>query len=900
MKKLFTLLVVFCVAISANAKKWDFTNWSPSTLSMIKAVASTEADDAAEWRTVEKSGGNGANGELGAYYKVQAQSYAPVTVGDVEIPELKGLKFSLVSAKPALAIVFDMQTTTDANKWGPYASPSYLWIQGNKDTISVPGVKRGTKLKIGVESHKLSEARGFTLAVDGTAVAADEDAAVTTKEYAEVTWTIPEGDGAEVEAKLYPNKGCHIYFIEIESDDSEKSKVCYLYTGEPTAALLDRINALDTYETYAHDMASDTPNAINFQDFDVLVIDPAFSTEKAEALKGILPWQPVVNFNANLYPAWGYGEVAEPASELALIMQKDAPLFAGIEIAEEEDMQMFTVTNGNVMPVGVFLDGNFADDVVFATDFNDSGDVTAPVTLFHGHNMNHNAYLYLPYSVEAIEDIAEGVEGIIPNALAVAAASKSKVGPTNTPVIEVVNGKLNATVTITDKISKAAIYYTLDGTDPTEESTLYTEPLFLTTDCTVKAVALGEGYLLSDIASADVKMLDQAKAPQIFIASADNEPTIVSFTTDEVAAVEGDTITIWYNYTGEADTLVSTKYVDPIKIQTTTDKTKTIYAFAIAKNLVPSELVSESLNANTGSLLRRKVLTHMDSNSTDWNGGSTSTKYYFSWGKSAQSAYIEDVDPESGDIIQTLRTPETFQPGTDDGSGVKTFENEMNADWQIKSYGQVIDWVSNSIGSTLNDGGGYNPCTVNDLDTEGLITKFFLQFGGKASGESANASIETVKKFKGPFNVLAFLGNGQKSDGAPHTIEIAVSTDTTAVENWVALDSVKTPDRMRNWSKYEIPYNGTDEVFVRAKQVLGGANAYCFDIYLMGPGGNAEVLKGDADEDGEVTVSDITTIAAYILGNNPSPFNFDNADVDGDTAITVSDITGTASIILGN
>lgn len=61
----------------------------------------------------------------------------------------------------------------------------------------------------------------------------------------------------------------------------------------------------------------------------------------------------------------------------------------------------------------------------------------------------------------------------------------------------------------------------------------------------------------------------------------------------------------------------------------------------------------------------------------------------------------------------------------------------------------------------------------------------------------------------------------------------------------------------------------------------------------------ADVLKGDADGDGVVTVSDITTIAAFILGNNPSPFNQANADVDGDGEITVSDITGTAGIILG-
>ncbi|MDO5446905.1 MAG: dockerin type I domain-containing protein [Prevotellaceae bacterium] len=60
----------------------------------------------------------------------------------------------------------------------------------------------------------------------------------------------------------------------------------------------------------------------------------------------------------------------------------------------------------------------------------------------------------------------------------------------------------------------------------------------------------------------------------------------------------------------------------------------------------------------------------------------------------------------------------------------------------------------------------------------------------------------------------------------------------------------------------------------------------------------ATTLLGDANDDGTVDVADITTIASYILGGNPSPFNFDNADVDADNLITVSDITATASIIL--
>ena len=47
----------------------------------------------------------------------------------------------------------------------------------------------------------------------------------------------------------------------------------------------------------------------------------------------------------------------------------------------------------------------------------------------------------------------------------------------------------------------AAIYYTLDGTAPTAESTLYTEPIVLEADTTVTAVAIKEGFADSDTAA---------------------------------------------------------------------------------------------------------------------------------------------------------------------------------------------------------------------------------------------------------------------------------------------------------------------------------------------------------------------------------------------------------------
>lgn len=60
------------------------------------------------------------------------------------------------------------------------------------------------------------------------------------------------------------------------------------------------------------------------------------------------------------------------------------------------------------------------------------------------------------------------------------------------PAAPVISGNQNFTgsteVTITAE-EGATIYYTLDGTDPTKESTLYTAPFTITNSCTVKAIA---------------------------------------------------------------------------------------------------------------------------------------------------------------------------------------------------------------------------------------------------------------------------------------------------------------------------------------------------------------------------------------------------------------------------
>lgn len=59
-----------------------------------------------------------------------------------------------------------------------------------------------------------------------------------------------------------------------------------------------------------------------------------------------------------------------------------------------------------------------------------------------------------------------------------------------------------------------------------------------------------------------------------------------------------------------------------------------------------------------------------------------------------------------------------------------------------------------------------------------------------------------------------------------------------------------------------------------------------------------QVTLGDVNDDGDVNVNDISSVASYILGNTPQPFNAEAADYNADGEINVNDISSIASFIL--
>lgn len=255
---LFTLLLVTVLTVTARSvRRWDFTQWSAATVENLKA-------DAAGWSDIEKANATEPT-ELSAgncFWEVTAQGMTEgvtLTANSQPIAELEGLLYTNTRNRSlAIAVNYGDLTSTGTD-FAPYHGPSYLWLGGKEQNyLVIPSVPAGAKIRIGVESHKVTDSRGVQLFLGngntGTQLKdAEGNDVPTVTAYTEQEWVVPTDAADEkntdgtYNVQIRNTNGCHIYYIEVDDASS------WIFANGVSRETIANLQADETWEVTLND-----------------------------------------------------------------------------------------------------------------------------------------------------------------------------------------------------------------------------------------------------------------------------------------------------------------------------------------------------------------------------------------------------------------------------------------------------------------------------------------------------------------------------------------------------------------------------------------------------------------------------------------------------------------------
>lgn len=832
MKKTISLtalaLLLLVQGANADFRRWDFTKWSQQTIDNLKA--DDEQGDETGWSDVEYLNNMTAVDQRCFWYQNSEMNGTLEANGQV-IAELEGLTFSQeYCTNRSLAIAIDYASTSI----GTYDGGQYLWLGINNAAYAfmIPNVMVGEKMTFSVESHRSGQGRGiglYVMDVDGGMQLIGETFTPDARESRTwENWTLPDGvsaNGGMVDIYVKPTSGCHIYTIEI-GENTEARNVAYLYNGSLDADLgfstlsgdyNNKMTAIEANKAFAVE---------DFADYDAVVVSSTVENADAVAsLKAVQPFVPMLNLNPSLYEKWGYGHAVDAGIPLASVVNPGHSLFRNVGLVQDPDNEeaYVLILNYDVNFQGVVLEGLFANDPVLATAYQNE-----EVVAIHTHNIGHNGYVYIPYTQETLAGAL--TPEVMSRALAVLAGSKAPVTQAPAPTFELKYENLSTIVTLKSTVPGAEIFYTLDGSEPTTASTRYTEPFILDEELTVKAVAQGDGYLLSSVAEKLVDLKMKAPLPTFAMEQQDGQ-TIVTISSDMEGAK------IYYNYKGDGTTDKSSPYNGPV----TLNRGRTIYAFQAVEGYLDSNVAEAQVNVKNPHI-RIDILSHMDANQDTYyeltNKSASNAGYYFSWANANDYPYWNpDFDETlvasdgSDSIVHHQMNPEE----------IVDFQNG----WSIRSRGQRVSWEGANPELNYGNANSVNPATVEDEDPYLPITPYIINLFDWNTQYPASAKIQTTEPIAGPFDYTAYIINFKGSPTARLVVEVAVDPEA-GDDGWKQLgDTINLNPTRRLYQKYVRSYEESTPVYTRARIVNNGPRAGFFNIYITNEGEQSKQLLAE-------------------------------------------------------
>ena len=123
---------------------------------------------------------------------------------------------------------------------------------------------------------------------------------------------------------------------------------------------------------------------------------------------------------------------------------------------------------------------------------------------------------------------------------------------------------------------------------------------------------------------------------------------------------------------------------------------------------------------------------------------------------------------------------------------------------------------------------------------------------------------------------------------------IALVAMTISAETYSYLKFTKTDNSTVTYSVegIKLTYDNTNVTITNAEGTATLPLAQVKDMeFTNDPGSTPSVLIGDVNNDGEVSIGDVTALIDYLLGGTASNINLAAADVNSDSEVTIADVT---------